>query len=117
MLIQEKILLKISLMVSIIGLFILYIISSKISLDFIKIGEIDDELIDKEVKVKGLIKSYQNSPSVMKLKVEDSSGSIYVTAFKDENIKFKTKMNIEVIGTVQKYKSELEIIAKTIQVL
>ena len=117
MLLQEKILLKISLIISIIGIFILYIISSKMSLNTIKISEINEDLIDKEVKIKGTIKQYFDNPSVVILKVEDNSGAIKVAVFKNKDTVFKTKTNVEITGTVKKYKYELEIIAKTIRIL
>ncbi|MEK6860938.1 MAG: OB-fold nucleic acid binding domain-containing protein [Nanoarchaeota archaeon] len=119
MLPQEKTLLKISLVVSIIGIFILYLISSKMSLNTINISEINEDLIDKEVKVRGMIKQYQDGPSVKILKVEDDSGFIKVVVFKnkDKNTDLKTKTNIEITGKIKKYKSELEIIAKTIRIL
>ena len=117
MLLQEKILLKISLIISIIGIFILYLISSKISINTIKISDINEDLIDKEVKIKGTVKQYFNNPSVIILKIEDETGSIKVAVFKNKDTVFKTKTNVEITGTVRKYKSELELIAKTIRIL
>lgn len=113
---QEKLLLKISLIASVIGLIGLFFISSNSELNVISISNINENLIDKEIRIIGTIKYYKDSPSLKILKVEDNTGSISIIVFKNEESNLKTKLKVEITGTVRKYKSELEIIAKNIRI-
>lgn len=113
---QESTLLKVSLIVSLIGIFLILLISEKISLPTSNINLINETHIDKNVKVKGIVESIAETPGLIILTLKDTTGSITVIIFKDEELKLEKNSLIEVEGTVVKYKNKLEINAKKVKI-
>jgi len=123
---EEKLLLKISIVCALIGLAVLFWVSRNLELATNKIGEITIEDLGKNVKVCGKIASkFESKTNHIFLRLQDDSGNIDVVIFNStaENIKklgtdpyqLKKYDNICVTGNVEEYNEKLEIITKKIE--
>jgi DNA/RNA endonuclease YhcR with UshA esterase domain len=110
---MEK-LFKVSLIISLAGVFLLLLLSNILEPKHISIGEINDMLIDKKVKVQGEIfniKSYKDSNFEV-ISIKDNTGKIDITL--NEILNITNTQKIIVTGTVQEYKGYLQIQADKI---
>lgn len=106
-------LLKISLIVSIIGIFLLLLLSNFLQPKLININQINDNLLDKEVKVQGQVfNSVIHSSNFQVISIRDKTGRIDITINKNTN-NLDNKY-IEVVGIVKPYKQYLQIQAERI---
>lgn len=107
-------LLKISLTISLIGIFLLLILSNTLEPKLISIGKINNNLMEKKVKVQGEIsniKTYEDSNFQIIL-IKDNTGKIEVTI--DKILNLTNNQSIIVIGSIQEYKKALQIQADKI---
>lgn len=111
---KDSTLLSIALSCSLIGIFLLLIISEKVNLDSSNISGITEKLNNKYVKIKGTITNSRETPGLLILDVKDNTGSIKVIAFKESQINLTKNQIIEVEGKITKYQDSLEIIADKI---
>lgn len=116
---DEKSLLKLCLISSLIGLFILYMGAQLKEAEKMKIGEIGKSDVGKVVTVEGTISSKYYNGKHMFFDLKDNSGEIEIVAFEDSinrnNInpkKIKEGDKISVTGKINLYKGKLEIIAE-----
>lgn len=113
---NEKSLTKLCLLVSIVGLAIIYIMESVSSTNPAGIGNITKDSVGESVKVCGIIsKMYVSNKENIFFNLNDSA-SINVVVFRDKIDLFdagsmENGMRACVEGTVQMYKDKLEIIA------
>ncbi len=115
---QDTTLLKISLICSIIGIFILLLINENLTLSSSNISQINSTMLDKDIKIKGSITKIKETPGLIILEVQDSNAKIPVIVFKDnQNATLKKGYIIEVEGTVTKYQDLIEIQAKRIKII
>ena len=107
---------KISITVAIIGIIALFFLVRYQEQNTVKISELKQGQIER---ITGMINSlYTSKDGHTFLKVTDSSGEISVVAFKSSNIdvyNLDVGDQISVLGRVEEYKNELEIIAKEIK--
>jgi DNA/RNA endonuclease YhcR with UshA esterase domain len=108
---------KISITVAIIGIIALFFLVRYQEQNTVKISELKQGQIER---ITGMINSvYVSKDGHTFLKVTDSSGEISVVAFKSSNIDevydLEVGDQISVLGRVEEYKGELEIIAKEIR--
>ena len=111
----EKTLLKISIISSIIGIFILIIISESLVIKESSIKDVTKDKLDGRVKIIGEVTSVKETPGLNILNVKDNSGSIAVVVFKDEEIPFRTGLILEIQGLVVEYNGKMEIQAEEIK--
>lgn len=112
---DEKNLLKVALICSIIGIFIIFIFADNLEPSLINISEISSSLIDQSVTVQGKIVSIKSSPSILIFDVKDDTGSIKVVAFDEKNSDLNKDQLVEILGIVKEYKGFLEIEARKIK--
>lgn len=110
---DEKNLLKVALICSIIGVFVIFIFADKLDPSLISISDISSSFIDQSVKFEGKVTSVINNPSVSILDVKDDNGSIKVVAF-DNDFELREGQVVEIFGKVTEYKGVLEVEAKKI---
>jgi len=106
--------LKISLIISIIGVFLLLLISNILEPKLIEIKNINKNLLDKKVRIQGEIiniKSYNNSDFQI-ISVKDKTGKIDITI--DKILNLKNNQTIIATGTITEYKQYLQIQADKI---
>jgi len=107
---QEKTLLKLSLVVSLTGLLLLIIILEQIEIKEYKIKDLTNELIGKDVQLKGTITRITETPGLIIFNMNDKTGEIAGIIFKDEQqINITKDQDVEITGKIQLYKSKLEI--------
>ena len=114
---DEKTLLKIALIGSLIGILLIMFVEEKLGVQDAVISSLSKDSVDQEITLKGKVSSLRNTPSVVLFDLADKSGKIKVVAFKDgKNVSLKLNDVVEVSGTVKEFKSSLELEAKTIKV-
>lgn len=112
---KETALLKIALICSLIGLIILYFISTKIEVKDYK--PILNKNIGEDVKLKGTVTKISDKGDVVFIEVNQQSPITVVLFSDDDDLKLKKGDNVEVIGEVQEYNGKSEIIAQKIRVI
>lgn len=118
---KDKNLLRISILTSIIGLISLFFITSFTQAQTIRISDIDDSYIGKTVSVQGEITSIFNAKGHYFISLKDGQ-TIKVVIFSNNADKLNVHSlekgdKIDVLGKVDKYKGELEILPKDIEIL
>ncbi len=114
---KEKTLFKIAIACSLVGLAALFYISENFTIEEIKIADIGEDDIGKEVRVIGKVERFSNSDKVAFLKVgQETIEIVDVTLFKEENISLDEGVVIELIGEIDEYNGKQSIIANAIKV-
>jgi len=107
---------KLSIVVAMLGIVALFFIIKYNEQNTVKISELKEGQVEK---ITGMINSvYISKDDHAFLKVADTSGEVSVVAFKSSNIdvyNLEIGDQISVLGRVEEYKGELEIIAKEIK--
>ncbi len=111
---KDSTLLKISLIISITGIFLLLFILEFSEVKPFQIKDISKEQLELQVKIQGEIVSIKETPGLYILKVDDLTETLTIIVFKEEPLNIKKGMYVEITGKVQEYKDELEIIADKI---
>ncbi len=106
---QEKTLLKIAVVCSLIGIFIVLLIVEKLDASESNIASITKDDLNEKVKVKGYINSIKETPGLLILNVKDDTGNITAILFKEDDINLKKGDLIEIDGVIKEYKGKLEI--------
>lgn len=110
---EDKTLLKISLICSIFGILTLIFISHKIEIPITDIKEINKDQLDQKIKIKGEISSITPLDDLTILIIDDSTGEIKAILF--DKIELKQNTIVEISGTIEEYKGEVEIIIDNIK--
>ena len=103
---------KISLAVSILGILLLLFLSNILEPKQINIGDIDNTLLNKDIKVQGEIFKIQDKQDFKILSIKDSTGKIEVLCNCENSL--KDGLNITIVGKVQEYREYLQISADKI---
>lgn len=112
-------LLKISFIISLLGILILLILSSILEPSLTNIREIDSKYLNKKVKIQGEIinmKSYNTKTNEIfqVLEIKDGTGYIEVILSSKKETPLRKNQKITVIGIVNLYKNSLQIQAHKI---
>lgn len=111
---KEKSLLKVALVCSLIGVTVLFFISEFIEVEERNIEEITIDDLDKNVKIIGTVSKIVDTDKVVIMDITQPQ-KLKVMLFKDKEINLKKGNYIEVLGKVQEYEGELEIIGDRIR--
>ena len=112
-----KNILKITLILSLFGIFILILIANTLNPKPISINEINNKHLNKNIQVSGEIfniKSF-NGSNFQIISINDETGKIDVTT--NKILKVSKNQNIMVFGIVKEYKEFLQIQANKIIIL
>ncbi|OGM02216.1 hypothetical protein A3K72_00930 [Candidatus Woesearchaeota archaeon RBG_13_36_6] len=112
---KERSLLKIALASSLIGLLVLFFVSSKLEIEENSIKELDNLNLDQDIRVKGVVSSVKDTGSIMILDIAQPQ-TINVMLFKDGNISISKGDFVELNGELKEYNGKKEIIANQIEV-
>ncbi len=113
---KEKSLLKIALICSLIGIFVLYLVSEKISIDEIKIEDLENRDIGDNVKIVGRVEQISNLDKVAFLKIgQMKTENIDVILFKDRDIELRKGDYVEIIGEIDDYEGKRQLIANIVK--
>tara|TARA_Y100000294_G_C8367150_1_gene261174 strand:+ start:182 stop:535 length:354 start_codon:yes stop_codon:yes gene_type:complete len=115
---KEKTLLKLALITSLAGLLILYLISDNIAINEKSIEKITLDNKDEMVKVRGIVSKVIDTEKVTILEITQPT-EITVVLFKgnQESTPIKEGNEVEIIGKVDEYEDELEIIAQRARII
>ncbi len=113
---NEKTLLKIALIITILGLVFLVILSQLIKVGESPIAKITKEALEEDVKLTGKITKMSETNNTIFLQIQ-SQDSISVIVFRDETVDLRQNDVVEIEGTVEDYQGNLEIVANKIRVV
>ncbi|MCK4589940.1 MAG: OB-fold nucleic acid binding domain-containing protein [Nanoarchaeota archaeon] len=114
---KERNLFKISLIGAVLGIVILYLIASEISLSESMISRIDDLPEGETVLVKGVVKRVTNVEKVAFLDVaQEEIKTITVVLFKDRDVELSEGDYVLIEGTTEDYEGKKEIIGNKVEV-
>ena len=112
---DDSILIKVSLIVSFLGIFLLFIISDNFNMDYSDIDNIKNKDEGRIVKIRGVVKDIKDMENVMIIDVMQEN-MMPVVIFKENN---NTVINkdcfVEIEGEVRIYRGKPEIIADKIK--
>ncbi|MAG45195.1 MAG: hypothetical protein CMH63_00275 [Nanoarchaeota archaeon] len=108
-------LLKVSLTVSILGIFSLLLISEYSEIPLQNIKDLTIEQLETKVKVSGELISIKETSGLYLLKLKQSNSLIPIVIFKESSLDLKKKSQLEITGTLTEYNNEFEILADTIK--
>ncbi|MBW2976576.1 exodeoxyribonuclease VII large subunit [Candidatus Woesearchaeota archaeon] len=114
---KEKTLLKIALICSLSGLLILFLISNNLEIKEKNIEKITLDNKDEFVKLTGTVSNIIDTEKVAIIEIVQPQ-KITVVMFKNENITVPIQKGseVEVIGKVDEYEGQLEIIAERVRI-
>ncbi len=112
---NEKIILKISLIIVVLGLVFLTFYSDGVELKAVE--RIDSALPEQEIKLKGIINRLTTTEKVSFIELEGQKvEKTKVILFPDGDIYLKEGDYVELSGTVEEYQGEKEVIANKVTV-
>ena len=112
---KESVLLKIALICSLLGLLILYFVSSGIEANEYKPSQLNKN-IGEDVRFSGTVSKITKAENVIFIEVNHQN-PVTVVLFTKENPQLSEGDNVEIDGEVQEYKGKEEIIAQKIRVI
>ena len=113
---DDKTILRIALVCSLVGVFILYLVSDNINISESNINKINKDNVNEYVKIKGIVTKITDLEKVMFIEITQPS-SVDVIVFKDKNISLNERDHVEVIGKTEEYNGKKELIADRIRVI
>lgn len=115
---KEKTLLKIALISGIIGLVILFLVSDNLEIKEKDIDKINKANVEEDVKLIGTISKMTQLEKVAFIELQQpATMTVIVFKAKNKNLSLYEGDNIEIIGEIDEYEGELEVIAQRIRVL
>lgn len=112
---ETKVLLKISLIVALIGTFIISILAANLEPSVRSIETINERSIDEWVKIQGIVAQEKVIENLKIFTVNDGTASI-ACVLRKQSDSLKDK-KVEVLGKVIDYKGTLEIEVNSIKIL
>jgi len=117
MIMHNNTLLKIALLGSVIGVGLLFLLSSSIEIDEQLISKLDEVREGELVEVSGVVVSLNDLGKVMYLDIEERKiEDVSVVLFKDGRVKVREGDYVKVIGSVEEYNGEKQIIGSKVEV-
>lgn len=115
---NEKKLTKISIFGATISILTLYLITSNIVSSQVNIGDIDKSFVGKTINITGEITSIANNKGNVFISIKDETGEIRAVLWEDtiksindiDMSRLDEGSKVNIIGDVQIYKGEIEII-------
>jgi DNA/RNA endonuclease YhcR with UshA esterase domain len=109
---MEKTIFKISLTISVAGIFILLLLSNILSPKLTEIGKINNKMIYEKVKIKGEIFNIQEKENFKIISIKGNTGKIDVVCQCKNNLKKGKQIIVQ--GQIQEYGQYLQISADKI---
>ena len=115
---EESLLIKISLIMSLVGIILLFLISNKIKVKEYPVNLLSKELLENHVTVTGIVTNLKESPKFLFLTIEDKNKDIIkVLLDNKKGIRLRKGLEIKVTGKLKVYQKEFEIEASEIKIL
>ena len=114
---DDKTLLRTALIGTIVGVVLLYFISSQLSVGEQVIAQLDELPEGKEVKVTGVVLRVNDAEKVMFLNIaEEKIEDVTVVLFKSGKVDVKEGDVVTVVGSLEEYEGKKEIIGNRVGV-
>jgi len=110
---KQKLLMKISFLISLLGIALMLLLIQILEPELIGIEKINNKMLEKSVKIQGIVSKIEDKQTFKILSVNDGTGNIDVLC-KCNNKKIKENQKIIVKGKVQEYKEKLQSLADKI---
>ena len=111
---NERDLLMVSLIFSLIGILLLFHITYNTEIERHDIITLNKDYIDKTVRVRGVIESFSETSGLYLITLKDNTGKITAVVFKDEELRLRENLDVEITGSIVEYNNKIEIISKQI---
>src|SRR3989344_8537381 len=105
---QDKILLKLSWISAILGIFLLLLVKDYLELESSEIKNLDSSMLDQRVKTAGIVKSVYENPDSYFVIIKSGNQSIGVSIF-SKDLEIKNESIMEVEGTLTEFDNRLSI--------
>lgn len=106
-------LLKLVLIISIIGLLLLSVIAYFSSPPEIKLSELENNL-GRKVSVTGYVSKVSLKPNVSFITLSDGKNFVEIVFFDLPSDQIKKGDNLRIVGTIERYKGKIELLAEDI---
>lgn len=110
-----RLLLALSFICSLIGLFLIILLANHLEPTLITIKSIDENNLDNFVKIQGTITEIKETEGLSIFTIKDETKSIKIVSY--EKPLLMRNQEIEVVGKVVEYQGALELEATTIKIL
>lgn len=113
---EEKSLLRLALICSLVGIIALFFISENIEIKEKNINEINKDNIGEDVKIKGIVSRSTDKGKIILLDVIQPE-TITVVLFKDSDFNISIGTKVEIIGEIDEFNGKMEIIGNEVKIL
>jgi len=97
---NDSVLLKLALMISFIGLILIYFYSGSLVLNYTSISNVAEMDIDSYVKIAGQVINYKKSTTLISFDLQDATGKINVVLFNPGDFNIKKWDQLAVFGKI-----------------
>lgn len=111
---NEKILLRIALGISILGLIILFLLLNIIEPDEVSFTELGQKQINEHVQIKGIITNIRDYNKTIFLDIVELQ-PITVVVFYDGKMKLENNSKVSIDGQIQLYNGKRELVANEVK--
>lgn len=111
---NEKILLKLALGISILGLAMLFLLLNIIEPEEVSLRELQQKQINEYVTIKGIIKDIRSYDKVIYLDIAELQ-PITVIVFPDSKLRLENNSEVTIDGQIQLYNGKKELIVNEIK--
>lgn len=105
---------RVSVLLSVIGLTVMYSVDSFMKPDKAKIEDLDESMTGEHVTVEGDVESFNTGHGHLFIDLNDGSGEIDVVDF-DSDVWIESDDRIEVRGYIDIYEGDLQLVAEEIR--
>ena len=113
---QDSKLFKTSLIISVIGTFLILLLSEYSEVELTNINDLNKEQLETRVKIKGTVISARETPGLYILSIRDSTATIPIIIFKEEVLNIERGAQIKITGKLTEYKNNFEIVVEEITI-
>ncbi|OIO62485.1 hypothetical protein COY26_03255 [Candidatus Woesearchaeota archaeon CG_4_10_14_0_2_um_filter_33_10] len=113
---EEKTLLKLALICSLVGIIALFFISERIEIKEKNINEINKDNIGEDVRIKGIVSRSTDNGKIILLDIVQPE-TITIVLFKDTDFNISTGTKVEIIGEIDEFNGKMEIIGNEVNIL
>ncbi len=112
---EETLLLRLSLAVSIIGLALLFLASKFVQLEPTKIEDLCSKQLNDKARIKGRIEGVKELDKAYVIEVAQEK-TVSVTVFKGDSVSFRPGQFVDVVGRLQEYRGKRQVVADKVRI-
>ncbi|MBA3064216.1 hypothetical protein FP803_02150 [Candidatus Woesearchaeota archaeon] len=113
---EEKSLLRLALICSLVGIIALFFISENMEIKEKNINEINKDNIGEDIKIKGIVSKSTDKGKIILLDIVQPE-TVTVVLFKDSDFNISTGTKVEITGEIDEFNGQLEIIGNEVKTL